>query len=445
MITLSVGNSFSQIQGLTASQHSQLKKLMSYSLDDQAAYFSGSYNTMRSLLGKRGDFPSGLLYIVKKWLIDSKLKPQVNDTRVMPSKGCKKLFNLSLDITPYKEQKDAATSCLERYRGIVTASTGTGKSVMIAMAINYIQLPTLVVVPSLYLKYQLTKSLTESFGKQAVGDLKAKKPIIVENVDALPMTKLEGYDVVILDEFHRSAAKTYRDLNKKAWPGIYYRLGFTATPFRSNDNERLLLESILSKVIYRLEYKTAVNNGYIVPMEAYYIEIPKTNTNGYSWQEVYKDLVVNNDTRNSIIGNMLTNLKNEGKSTLCLVKEIKHGEILSEYAEVPFANGQDGNSEDLIRRFSSGEIKALIGTTGVLGEGIDTKPAEYILIAGLGKSKPAFMQQVGRGFRKYPGKESCKVVIFKDPSHRWCESHFKAQVKTLKEEYGLKPVKIDIC
>ncbi len=401
------------------------------------------YNTTRSLLGKRGDFPTGLLYIVKKWLTDSKLKYILKDTRVRPT-ASKKLFNLSLQVAPYPSQKSAALACSERYRGIVAAPTGTGKSVMIILAIDKLQLPTLVVVPSLNLKSQLTESLAKAFGDKAVGDLKAKRPIIVENVDALPMERLEGYDVVIIDEFHRSAAKTYRDLNKKAWPGVYYRLGFTATPFRSNDNERLLLESILSKVVYRLDYKTAVSKGYIVPMEAYYVEVPKTSTEGYSWQEVYKDLVVNNERRNNIIGNLLTNLKDLEKSTLCLVKEIKHGELLSEYTGVPFANGQDGNSEELIKKFSCGKLKALIGTTGVLGEGIDTRAAEYIVIAGLGKSKPAFMQQVGRGFRNFPGKESCKVVIFKDKSHKWTISHFNAQIKTLKEEYSVAPARIEI-
>ena len=55
--------------------------------------------------------------------------------------------------------------------------------------------------------------------------------------------------------------------------------------------------------------------------------------------------------------------------------------------------GQDGiHTRVCFLEFNMGEIKTLIGTTGVVGEGVDTRPTEYVIIAGLGKSKPAFMQ-----------------------------------------------------
>ena len=84
--------------------------------------------------------------------------------------------------------------------------------------------------------------------------------------------------------------------------------------------------------------------------------------------------------------------------TLTLVKEINHGKALSVLSDSPFSNGEDEESRKYIELFKEARIKTLIGTTGVLGEGVDTKPAEYVIIAGLGKSKNAFMQQVGRGF-----------------------------------------------
>ena len=86
----------------------------------------------------------------------------------------------------------------------------------------------------------------------------------------------------------------------------------------------------------------------------------------------------------------------------------------------------------------------LIGTTGVLGEGIDTRPAEWIIIAGLGKSKNQFMQNIGRGIRVYPGKKSCKVILFKDGSHKWTLKHFKEQCMILKEVYGIVPMRLEL-
>jgi superfamily II DNA or RNA helicase len=178
-------------------------------------------------------------------------------------------------------------------------------------------------------------------------------------------------------------------------------------------------------------------------MEAYYYEVPKKKTQGVKWAGVYAELVVNNDTRNDLIAALLTQLRLHNVSTLCLVKEIAHGEQLSKLANVHFANGQNEDSQDLITFFNQGKIRQLIGTTGIVGEGVDTKPAEFIIIAGLGKSKNQFMQQVGRGFRKFEGKESCKIIIFLDRSHKWTREHFKAQLKILEEEYGVIAQKLE--
>jgi superfamily II DNA or RNA helicase len=440
MIQLTVGNSYSRITGLNDGQHRELKDLLSYKIDAQQAYFSSDWRGgKRSLFGKRGDFPTGLLYLVEGWLGEDQINYEGFDNRVRPM-ARKGEFPISLEHIPYQEQEEAANACTYDHRGILVAPTGVGKSLIIALIIRNLEVPTLIVVPSLELKRQLSESLADLFNYTDVGP---GKPIWVENVDALDPTKeVTGYDCVIIDEFHHSGAKTHRTLNKKAWKNIYYRFGLTATPFRSNDNERLLLESVLSEVIYRIDYKAAVEKNYIVPLEAYYIDLPQTDTNGETWAEVYGDLVVENEARNKIIKDLIHSL--EGQNVLTLVKEIKHGDWLRTISGSPFANGQDDGSRQLIGQFASGQLKSLIGTTGVLGEGVDTKPAEWVILAGLGKSKNAFMQQVGRAFRKYPGKESAKVILFRDKSHKWTLAHFNAQVKYLREEYGVKPIKLEI-
>lgn len=344
-------------------------------------------------------------------------------------------------MIPYKEQEDAATAAGKYHRGIISATTGSGKSLIAALIINKLQVRTLIVVPSLYLKVQLTEAMKNWFGNAKVGP---NKDIFIENVQALDVKGQLDYDCLIIDEFHHSASSSYRKLNKYAWSNIYYRFGLTATPWRNNVEEKLLLESVLSDVIYNIDYKTSVKNGFVVALEAYYIELPKVLTDAYSWAQVYSELVVRNENRNNVIAGLLQTLEASDAPTLCLVKEIAHGEALSLMSGIPFANGQDDASRDYIRQFNSGEIKALIGTVGVLGEGIDTRPAEFIIIAGLGKAKSAFMQNVGRGLRKYPGKESAKVIIFKDKSHKFTLRHFNEQKKILLEEFGIIPVKLDL-
>lgn len=448
MIKLEIDNSYSRITGLTLKQEQELKNLMSYTLPQNNSYFSGRYGPQtRTLLGRRGDFPTGLLYIIFDYFRGN---PSVTttatiiDNRKRP-KAAEKSLSIDLEFNPYPEQIAAAIAAAREERGIICAPTGIGKSVIAALIIFELKVPTLVVVPTLNLKVQLINAFKEMFKNVSVGPISKKPFIAVENVDALPIKQeLKGYNAVIIDEFHHSASKTYRDLNKHTWGNIYYKFGLTATPFRSQDHERLLLESVLSKVIYKIDYQKAIEKDYIVPVEAYYYTLPKQQVvgNTRSWPAVYSELVVNNFTRNSLISQIITKLSDN--STICLVKEIEHGLKLSNDGKIPFVNGISATNRMDLLQFLLGYSKTIIGTTGVLGEGVDTKPAEFIIIAGLGKSKNAFMQQVGRGLRKYKDKKSCKIILFKDPSHKWTLNHFKEQCKILKEEYNVVPIELDL-
>lgn len=442
MINLIIDNSESKLEGLLINDHKALKEILSYTLSPTASYFSGGYGPRKqSLLSTRGVFPTGLLYLVLDYIQKNNVPHKVTDKRIVPKRQ-EGLFKLVSPQSPYPEQVAAAKQAIRAERGIVVAPTGCGKSFILALMIEQVQVPTLVIVPSLELKRQLSETLGALFGKDTVG---VNKPIYVENVDSLRSKKgIKAYDAVIIDEFHHSGAKTYRKLNKTLLSKTFYKWGLTATPFRSQNNERLLLESVLSKVIASIKYEDAVRNGYIVPMEAYYIELPKQKTLKTTWAGVYSELVVNNQARNNIISSLLESLDSQSKSTLCLVKEIAHGETLAKSSNLWFANGESEDTPGLISLFNSGKLKTLIGTTGIIGEGIDTKPAEFVIIAGLGKSKNAFHQQIGRGFRIYPGKESCKIIIFKDRSHKFTLRHFKAQCSYLLEDFGIVPVKLNI-
>lgn len=437
MITIDVDNSHSKIQGLSPEQFKKLRELLSYQIDPQAAYFSKAWNRTKYCIDKYGVFPTGLLNRVKAFIdawYDSESPVVLKDVR-NPTKRLVEPLKLKLNgINPYPDQVKASDMASRTPRGGIVAPTGTGKSLIIAL-IAAQHTKTLVIVPSLEIKNQLKESLAAMLPKASHVD--------VENIDSKSLKAIKhNYTCLIIDECHHAAAKTYQDLNKTAWKRIYYRYFLTATFYRNQDNEQLLFEGICGEVIHQVTYKQAIQQGYIVPVEAYYIELPKRQTEGYTWAEVYKDLVVRNPHRNQVIADMLVTLKGASRSTLCLVKEIAHGKILSDLTGVPFVNGEDEESRSYIKEFNSGKLKALIGTTGVLGEGVDSKPAEYIMIAGLGKAKSAFMQQIGRGVRRYKDKESCKVILFKDSSHKFTLRHFKEQIKILKEEMDIPCLKI---
>ena len=424
MAIITIGNSYSRITGLTAAEEKKLQKALSYTIGGSAAYFSGYGVRQKSLLTKRGEFPSGLIRRIT-------VPYTISATPTRPSLGAAR--GLNIDFKAYEWQDSALAATTKYHRGTISAPTGCGKALLIAMIAARLNVKALVVVPTVELKKQLSESLLEALG--------SKHKVTVRNIDASDLPKLKDFDCLIIDEAHHVAAKTYQKLNRTAWTGIYYRYFLTATPFRNDDEETLLFEAIAGEVIYKLSYKEAIKKGYIVPVEAFYIDLPKQKTDAVTWQEVYKELVVNNEERNARIFGLLYSLYEAGKSALCLVKEVRHGMNINYPA---FVHGEDEESRKLIAKFNNKEINSLVATTGICGEGVDTKPCEYVIIAGLGKAKSQFQQAIGRAVRRYPGKESAKVVIFRDASHRFCLRHFNAQKKILLDEYGVSVVRLEL-
>jgi superfamily II DNA or RNA helicase len=422
-----IGNSSSTITGLTSQQFDTLKKALSYVVGGSSAYFSGYGIRRKSLLSKKGEFPSGLLHRVKN------IFPEAVEVRKNMPPLLKKPKKAK--ASPYLWQKEALAAAMQTNRGTISACTGSGKSLVIALIAARLNLKTLVVVPSLEICKQLSESLLHVLG--------ANHDVHVYNVDSQELLRYpkEPYECLIIDEAHHSAAKTYQKLNKTMWTGIYYRYFLTATPFRNDLEETLLYETIAGEVIYRLDYRTAVKAGYVVPIEAYYIEVPKIVINAHTWAEVYRELVVNNEFRNERIFDLCHSLSIAEKSVLCLVKEVAHGMNIG----IPkFVHGDDDESRKYIQGFNAREIKCLIGTEGIIGEGVDTKPCEYVILAGLGKAKSRIMQAIGRCLRQYPGKASGKVILIKDTSHKFCLHHFREQCKILKEEYGVTPRRLNL-
>jgi superfamily II DNA or RNA helicase len=430
-LMIEIDNSYSKVSGYTPEQFKELKKALSYETDSSARYFAGrNYPSRRYLIDNKGYFPTGLMSRVASVVPNATLV----DKRIVPKP---EILYQWRGPAPYAEQTAAAHKAFFSNYGGIVAPTGSGKSIIIALIIARMCVRTLVVVPNLELKEQLRKTLIECLGANA-------KYVTVENIASPKLKTLTTFDCLILDECHHAASKTYRALNKTAWKGIYHRFFLTATYFRNNPDEQMLFDAICWPPIYEITYRDSVQNGYIVPLEAYYINIPKQNTEAFIWAEVYKELVVQNKIRNEKIIDLLTRLKLGGKYTLCLVKEVAHGKILSNETGIPFVSGQDDESRQHLADFSAGRIKSVIATSGIAGEGVDTKPAEYVVVAGLGKAKSAFMQQCGRVLRRWEGKESGKVVLFKDKSHKYLLRHFNSQVNVLKTEYGIKPETLEL-
>lgn len=429
---LILNNSTSQLTGMTTEVYNKLRKILSYQADPRAVYRKAGFTRPTYLIDKKGVFATGNVSRVLDFTLLNNLPVEIQDLRVKPTRKVNHQF--AIGLKPYPSQLAAVDAFVRDQRGTISMPTGSGKSLVLALIVARLSVKTLIVVPNLEIKKQLQATFEELFADMS--------NITIENIDSNALNASVSYDLLLIDEAHRVAAATYQRLNKKNWQGIFFRGFVTATPFRNQKEETLLFEGIAGDVIYQLSYKDAVKEGYIVPVEAYYLDLPKVETDAHTWAQVYSELVVRHDERNMIIGALLGRLKD--KSTLCLVKEVAHGQAIADMTGFPFVHGQDDDSRQYIQDFNSGKIKVLIGTEGILGEGVDTKPCEFVVIAGLGKAKSAFMQKCGRSVRRYKDKESAKIILFRDKSHKFTLRHYKEQCTILLTEYGIKPTKLEL-
>lgn len=438
MIKVSIGNSVSEISGYSIQEYRQLRQLLSYTISDAKQHFGGFGSPVRYLIDKKGVFNTGLLPLVNEYIDKTGKQISLADFRI-PPKRSQMPYNFKVKITPYLPQQEAVDRALKAPEGCgsIVMPTGSGKSITFALLIKSLGLKTLIVVPNLTLKTQLTETFTNLFT--------SLKGITIENISSSALKKKENYDLLIIDEMHHAAAATYQKLNRTNWNGIYHRFFFSATPKRNDPDEQMLLESITGQVIYNLSYQEAVDQQMIVPVSALVIDAPLNVISGSKWPSVYKELVVHNQSRNMTILLLMISMHKNKIPTLVLVKEVEHGRILSQDGSFAFACGEDKESKHNIDLFNSGKITVLIGTMGVIGEGVDTKPAEVVIIAGMGKSRPAMIQAVGRVLRKSRDKEIGTVILINDAkNHKWGKTHYNAQKATLKEVYGVAPTKITV-
>lgn len=94
MIQLQIDNSVCQVDGLPPEHFQAIRDLMSYT-ETSGRGFSMQFGCKRHLMGKRGAFPTGLLYILEALLKKHALKFNKVDLRRRP-KASQGMFNLDL-------------------------------------------------------------------------------------------------------------------------------------------------------------------------------------------------------------------------------------------------------------------------------------------------------------------------------------------------------------
>ncbi len=447
-VTLTINNSHTSIHDLDEEFEEELSNLLSYPIP--GAHFTNLpwYLKRKFLLKKKGGvltLPTGLLTIVFDFFKEHKIIYDTKDNRKAPaSYGSLRIFNKTQSkLRPYQEA--IVERCLTSQRGVVEAATGTGKTRIIIELVKRFCLTTLIIVPSTQILYQFYELLVATFGKKVVGRIgdgksEYKAQITIANIQALekvPDSFWQRQDVLIIDEFHHSAAETYQQLNNKKFLNIYHRFGFTGTNFR-NDGTDLALQGVLSDVLYTYNAIDAINDGYLCsPIFCFYDVHHNALVSSATWKEEYDRCIINNDSFDLSVSSLASKLIKQGLPTIVFVKEIDHGQKLTNL--IPgsvFINGEQSSqhNKQALEDFNEGKVMCIVGTS-VIGEGVDTVKAACGIMAGGGKARSEVIQKIGRLLRPHPDKKFAMVIDFMHRDTKWCLRHSKLREKVYKE-YG---------
>lgn len=404
-------------------------------------------------LNENNEFPTGLLHIVKEKIGNANC--QIDDKRKKPESS--QIFrwnNRPPELRYY--QKEAVDIFLQKGRGVIESAVGSGKTAMSVSIIKELSVNTLFVVTSSALLEQADDVLSSAFGKKNVQKITSKdiknnkklKPIKIVtfqtmhslNKNGLLYSLLNDVEFVIIDEAHHSASQTFTSL-LKSMEGIYYRLAMTGTYLR-NDSKTLDLWGMCGEKIYEYSAAKATKEGFLTPVEFNIVTLPgKFNSN---YQREYQENYGGQEMLKSI-DNIIENKIPDDKQILILVdRKEKAGHLIYDYikdkfADVTYVNGDDSkqNISEAIENFNNKKIRILIASQ-VLGEGVDIRSTDHLIMARGGKSEIAMTQAVGRAIRLYPGKDVAYVWDFNFSFCRYLNKHLNIRCDIYSKQFAGK-------
>lgn len=337
--------------------------------------------------------------------------------------------------SPRPYQEEAIEVAMNNWRGVINFATGLGKTLTAVHLIKRLKRKTLVVVPTESIAKQFFNELSSAFGDHNVGYYGGgKKKIknitigiaasVSNSIDAF---KKEDLGLIIFDEVHHIAANTFYDISV-ALGDVGRIYGMTATDFRS-DGKDILISAGCGPVIIKRDIVWGIANGFLAKPKFIVTEV---ETSGPDYQndklKNYKAHVLHCEEMKSKIKSDIVNYIAQGKSVLCLVGEVSHGEELSKDLGIPFAQGKDKMSQQYVDSLNAGKIQALVGTGGKVGEGTDTRRVDVLILANFMASKGPVIQAIGRGLRLYGDKTECIVKDYIPKGSTMLSRHAKGRV-----------------
>lgn len=353
-------------------------------------------------------------------------------------------FNVSFDLRPFPFQEEildlleAEREVQNKFRHLVVAATGTGKT-MIA-AFDYARIcqikgerPSLLFIA--HREEILHQALgtfrgvlkDQNFGDLLVGGSEPEQQqhlfCSIQSYHSRELWKRPSdcFQYVVVDEFHHAAAPSYRTLLDHVRPNIL--LGLTATPERSD--ELNILQWFGGKTSAEIRLPDAINRRLLCPFQ-YFGVTDSVDLDSLTWQrggyrvEDLDRVYTGNDLRAQLILQkvqeiLLNPLQTRGLG-FCVSKA--HAEFMARFFNengIP-ATALTAESPTEVRRSAQARLRErqinFIFVVDLYNEGVDIPEVDTLLFLRPTESLTIYLQQLGRGLRLHNEKDCLTVLDF---------------------------------
>jgi DNA repair protein RadD len=239
---------------------------------------------------------------------------------------------------------------------------------------------------------------------------------------------LGNFDLLIVDEAHlisQNATTMYGRFFASARERVpdLRIVGLTASPWRL-DSGRLDRgkDAVFEKVVYEINVKELIDQQYLSPL------ISKATVTALDVSGVHKrggefipgelEAAVDHAQITSAAVKEIVQYGEGRRSWLVFCTGISHANHVREElcnlgvdAHCVFGETPKAERDRLVESFRRGRLRCLVNV-GVLGTGFNVPQIDLIALLRPTASAGLFLQQVGRGFRKAPGKRNCLILDF---------------------------------
>ena len=339
------------------------------------------------------------------------------------------------DITPNKMQQEALKALEKlqqdnKHKALLISATGTGKTYLSAFAVKKANPKRLLFLAH---REQILKQACKTFAKIIpdiqYGILSANhkdfhKPYLFSTINMLSkeenLTQFAPthFDYIIIDETHRAGASSYLKILNYFQP--QFLLGMTATPERTDGFD--IYQLFDHNIAYEIRLNQAMQENLLCPFHYFGITDITVDNQEINDNSTFNDLTTDARVTHIINQSQYYGFSGERLRGLIFCSQIEEAQILSQkFNERGFntiaLSGKDSQETrtNAIHKLEQKERSTgldYIFTVDIMNEGIDIPAINQIIMLRPTKSAIIFVQQLGRGLRKYPQKDYVVILDF---------------------------------